>query len=94
MDNPFFDHPILNSPYEYPSRHWELDDSGQPTQKIIDRRRGARFVTPIPKPKKRKAAQAGFVFDEGKGLSTGESSSGMLKRGRPEPASGPVRDMS
>ena len=22
MTNPFFDHPILNSPYEYPRRHW------------------------------------------------------------------------
>ena len=41
MSNPFFDHPILNSPYEYPRRHWELDAEGQPTQQIIeDRRRG------------------------------------------------------
>jgi type III restriction enzyme len=71
MANEFFEHPILNSPYEYPSRHWELDDVGQPTQKIIDRRRIAKFITPIPKPKKRKVAgQKGFVFDEGKGLST------------------------
>ncbi len=71
MANEFFEHPILNSPYEYPSRHWELDDVGQPTQKIIDRRRIAEFITPIPKPKKRKVAgQKGFVFDEGKGLST------------------------
>ena len=32
-----------------------------------------KFITPIPKPKKRKApSQAGFVFDEGKGLSTKE----------------------
>jgi type III restriction enzyme len=74
MSNPFFDHPILNSPYEYPSRHWELDEAGQPTQRIIERRRDARFITPIPKPKKHKAApkQAGFVFDEGKALSTKE----------------------
>src|SRR5215218_7924361 len=72
--NPFFDAPILNSPYEYPKRHWELDDEGQPTQKVIETRRGAKFITPIPKPKKRKAApqQPGFVFDEGKGLSTKE----------------------
>jgi type III restriction enzyme len=71
MSNPFFDHPILNSPYECPPRHWELDDSGQPTQKILELRRSAKFITPIPKPKKRKAAsQSGFVFDEGKGLST------------------------
>jgi toxin FitB len=45
MANEFFEHPILNSPYEYPSRHWELDDAGQPTQNIIGRRRAARFIT-------------------------------------------------
>jgi len=72
MSNPFFEHPILNSPYERPQQHWELDDSGQPTQKIIENRRRAEFITPIPKPKKRKrvAAQQEIVFDEGKGLST------------------------
>jgi type III restriction enzyme len=72
--NPFFDRPVLNSPYEYPRRHWELDDTGQPTQEIIESRRRAAFITPIPKPKKHKkaAAQETFVFDEGKGLSTKE----------------------
>lgn len=70
--NPFFDHPILNSPYEIPRRHWELDEHGQPTQKIIDNRRKAEFITPIPKPKKRTktTGQELLVFDEGKGLST------------------------
>src|SRR5271157_941486 len=74
MANPFFDRPILNSPYECPRRHWELDEQGQPTQKIIEDRRRAEFITPIPKPKKRKksSAQQNFVFDEGKGLSTQE----------------------
>lgn len=72
MSNPFFDQPILNSPYEYPRKHWELDAQGQPTQRIIERRRRAEFITPIPKPKKRKRAtkQEEMVFDEGKGLST------------------------
>jgi type III restriction enzyme len=72
MPNPFFDHPILNSPYEYPRRHWELDADGQPTQQQVERRRRAEFVTPIPKPKKRRAtvAQQDIVFDEGLGLST------------------------
>lgn len=55
--NEFFEHPILNSPYEYPARYWELDDSGQPTQQIIESRRKAEFITPIPKPKKQKAAE-------------------------------------
>ncbi len=74
MSNPFFDHPILNSPYECPARHWELDEDGQPTQKTIETRRPAKFITPIPKPKKRQktATQEGFVFDDGKGLSTKE----------------------
>ena len=72
MDNRFFEKPILNSPYEYPVRHWELDEQGQPTQQIIESRRRAEFITPIPKPKKRKgsAQQQEMVFDEGKGLST------------------------
>ena len=72
MNNDFFEKPILNSPYAYPARHWELDEQGQPTQKIIEHRRRAEFITPIPKPRKRKGSekQASMVFDEGKGLST------------------------
>ena len=67
MSNPFFERPILNSPYERPSRHWELDETGQPTQKILPSRRRAEFITPIPKPKKRKGSaseQTTMVFDE------------------------------
>ena len=72
MNQPFFERPILNSPYGYPAQHWELDSQGQPTQQIIERRRRAEFITPIPKPKKRKKAaqQEEMVFDEGKNLST------------------------
>ena len=76
MDNQFFEQPILNSPYEYPMQHWELDGQGQPTQRIIEKRRSAKFITPIPKPRKRKnkdtPQQQEFVFDEGKGISTKE----------------------
>ncbi|MHB1326161.1 MAG: BPTD_3080 family restriction endonuclease [Thermoleophilia bacterium] len=72
MDDRFFKEPIINSPYEYPAQYWELDDQGQPTQKIIEKRRPAEFITPIPKPRKRKgsAEQQQMVYDEGKGLST------------------------
>jgi len=74
MSNPFFDQPILNSPYAHPARHWELDSSGQPTQVIKESRRQADFITPIPKPRKHKGGtdQASLVFDEGQGLSTEE----------------------
>jgi type III restriction enzyme len=66
MSTTFFDQPILNPPYEYPSRHWELDASGQPTQQIIQARRKAEFITPIPKPRKIKGkkAQAEMLFED------------------------------
>ncbi|MGB4585502.1 MAG: hypothetical protein WBH66_00445 [Rectinemataceae bacterium] len=55
-------------------KHWELDSQGQPTQRILEKRRRADFFTPIPKPKKHKdaAAQQEIIFDEGRGLSTKE----------------------
>ena len=98
MENPFFERPILNSPYDYPQRHWELDSQGQPTQRIVDDRRKAEFITPIPKPKKRRSkAQQDIVFDEGKGLSTKEQQydptsninavRGLVDRWRKEPPS-------
>jgi type III restriction enzyme len=74
MNNQFFEQPIINSPYAYPGRHWELDDQGQPTQRIVEKRRRAEFLTPIPKPRRQKgAAQQGTLgFGDGKGLSTEE----------------------
>jgi type III restriction enzyme len=44
--------PILNSPYEVPRRHWVLDESRQPTDKIDESRRRFSFITPIPKARK------------------------------------------
>ena len=72
MSDRFFEQPILNSPYEYPRRHWELDEHGQPTQHVAEHRRRADFVTPIPKPKKQRGRQRQLAFDEGHGLSTAE----------------------
>lgn len=68
----FFERPILNSPYAYPDQHWELDDDGQPTNKILPKRRDSKLLTPVPKPLKRRRStdQPGFVFDTGHGLST------------------------
>ncbi|OPL19064.1 MAG: restriction endonuclease [Candidatus Aegiribacteria sp. MLS_C] len=73
MADTFFQKPILNSPYEIPCRHWELDNDGQPTQRILDKRRPVALITPIPKPqkhKRQKGQQQEIIFDEGKGLST------------------------
>ena len=75
MGEPFFDSPILNSPYEYPSRHWELDKvSKQPTRNIRDTRRQPDFTAAIPKAKKQKSPgdQEEIVLDEVTGLSTSD----------------------
>jgi len=70
MDTSFFDQPILNSPYSYPSCHWELDEDGQPTNCIIHARRKSKFITPVPKPKKRWGQnQVEMVFSRRDGLS-------------------------
>ncbi len=59
----FFDQPILNSPYEEPGEHWELDDSRHPTNKRIGSRRPASFITPVPKPRRQRRQQAEMVLD-------------------------------
>ena len=71
METDFFEQPILNSPYEYPGRHWELNEDRQPTGLVVARRRPAEYITPIPKPKKQKApaAQQRLLLDD-TGLST------------------------
>lgn len=68
----FFERPILNSPYQYPGRHWELAPDGQPTQQVAETRRKAEFITPIPKPKKRrgKGEQGSLLLDNADGLSS------------------------
>ena len=86
MDNPFFDAPILNSPYAYPSRHWELDATGQPTQVIKPSRRSADFITPIPTPRKQKGAmtQSALLFDEGLSTPAQQYHSGIINGVRAE----------
>ena len=60
-------------------QHWELDETGQPTQQILPHRRGADFITPIPKARGRRsggareeqpAEQSAMILDEGEGLSS------------------------
>ena len=74
MADDFFEHPILNSPYTYPPRHWELDQDGQPTNRIIETRRRSELITPVPKPQRRRRApgQGELGLGTGDGLSTQE----------------------
>ncbi len=71
MSTQFFEKPILNSPYKYPSAHWQLE-GGIPTQKINKYRRKADFITPIPKPKTRKDHQTSVEFDDASDISADE----------------------
>lgn len=53
MSDAFFQSPILNTPYDAPTRHWALDANGQPTGTVLPGRRRSDLTTPIPKPKKK-----------------------------------------
>ena len=64
MDPRFFEQSILNSPYEYPSRHWELDAAGQPANDSLSRRRKVAFISAIPNVKRSSAGQREMVFDK------------------------------
>lgn len=59
MSNPFFERPILNSPYDEPAQHWDFDpESGQLiSQEPVKKRRKAEFLSPIPKPRRGRGAR-------------------------------------
>ena len=51
----FFEKPILNSPYMMPTRHWELDDEGRPTDRVIESRRRSELISAMPQAKSKKS---------------------------------------
>ena len=66
----FFEKPILNSPYNHPEMHWELDNNGQPTNRILRDRRRSELITPVPKPRKQRHEQTELRLDATDGHST------------------------
>jgi type III restriction enzyme len=69
----FYEQPILNSPYDPPTRHHALDKHGQPLDQPPEPgRRSSRFVIPVPRAKFKKAAatQGALAFSDPEGLST------------------------
>ena len=58
MNNQFFEKPILNGPYGYPLRHWELDADGQPTQRIMERKAAGWRNSSRPSPNRKSAGVA------------------------------------
>ncbi len=47
MDGKFFEKPRLNFTVAFPGQHWEHDEDGQPTKRILDTRRFFRGIEPI-----------------------------------------------
>ena len=73
MAAPFFEQPILNSPYSPPTRYHALDEDGQPLDSPpIDGRRRSEIITPVPLPKKRKGKAAEPTLDLGDTGSAGD----------------------
>jgi type III restriction enzyme len=57
------ENPILNSPYEAPTRYWKFDDDGI-TDQVQEGRRPSAYFMPIPATKRRQAVQAQLEFVE------------------------------
>ena len=53
MASGFFDQPILNSPYDEPTRHHALSADGQPLNTPpVEGRRKSELISPVPAAKK------------------------------------------
>lgn len=58
MAKPFYERPILNSPYYPPTRHHCLDDQGQPLDEPpLNGRRRSKYLTPVPRARRRRVAE-------------------------------------
>lgn len=62
MSQVIIENPILNSPFEEPTRHFKFTDEGI-TNEIVDGRRISSYFVPIARPKKKKDAENQLTFD-------------------------------
>ncbi len=60
MTATFAEQPILNSPYEYPGRHWQLEN-GIPTDRVVEQRRPSAHIVPVP-PARRQSLQVAMTL--------------------------------
>ncbi|MCM3659420.1 DEAD/DEAH box helicase family protein [Georgenia satyanarayanai] len=64
MTTTAIDNPVLNSPFEEPSRHWMLDEHGQLTSDIAGRRRPSESWIPVPRERKGRSTAAHQLVQE------------------------------
>ena len=62
MKQVVIENPILNSPFNEPTRHFKFNDEGI-TDEIIDGRRISSYFVPIARPKKKKGGKQQGLFD-------------------------------
>jgi type III restriction enzyme len=60
----FTDNPIINSPFEKPQWHFELNEEGQPTGKKLAGRRESVQVVPVPAARRRGPRQRELALEE------------------------------
>ncbi|GAB4228636.1 MAG: hypothetical protein Kow0032_09190 [Methyloligellaceae bacterium] len=75
----FQENPILNTPFEKPTRHWKLDSKGQPTGEIGEGRRDPGYVIPVAKPRR-----AGSQTELGLETDQSATDNTLVKLVRPE----------
>ncbi|MCD6327069.1 hypothetical protein J7M28_05905 [bacterium] len=71
------ENPIINSPYNEPTRHFKFGEEGI-TDEIVDGRRISSYLVPIAKPRKRGSKQ--LMTNCGGSSSRSKSNSGRLTR--------------
>ncbi len=62
MSQVVIENPIINSPFDEPTRHFRFSDEGI-TNEIVDGRRISSYFVPIARPKKKKGAAQSALFD-------------------------------
>ncbi len=62
MKQVIIENPIINSPFDEPTRHFRFTDEGI-TNEVVDGRRISSYFVPIARPKKKKGAAQQALFD-------------------------------
>jgi type III restriction enzyme len=62
MSQVVIENPIINSPFDEPTRHFRFTDGGI-TDDVVDGRRISSYFVPIARPKKQKSAAQQTLFD-------------------------------
>jgi type III restriction enzyme len=68
----FNQNPIINSPFDKPKEHFELDGDGQPTGTKLPGRRESQHIVPVPAARRRNLQHEMALGDETKNVLVNE----------------------